>query len=85
MNQIVPAIFDAGVFRPLKPVELADGTRVELQLEVPAVRTPSEPEHEGDETKKAWQAYIQRMEALPDNSPRDGFSNRDHDRVIYGG
>jgi hypothetical protein len=26
----IPAIFDAGVFRPLEPVDLADGTRAEV-------------------------------------------------------
>jgi hypothetical protein len=28
--------------------------------------------------------FIEDMEAIPDESPNDGFSNRDHDRVIYG-
>lgn len=34
MNRSIPAIFDAGVFRPLKPVELAEGTQVEVQVPV---------------------------------------------------
>lgn len=32
MSQFIAAIFDAGVFRPLEPVQLADGTRVQVQV-----------------------------------------------------
>lgn len=32
MSHTIPAIFEAGVFRPLEPVQLADGTQVEVQL-----------------------------------------------------
>ena len=32
MSHTIHAIFDAGVFRPLEPVALAEGTRVEVQL-----------------------------------------------------
>jgi predicted DNA-binding antitoxin AbrB/MazE fold protein len=81
MTRTISAIFDAGVFRPLEPVGLADGTQVELQLEVSA---PGIPNEVNEETKKAWQQYIQRMEAMPDNSPQDGLTNREHDRIIYG-
>lgn len=30
MSHIIPAIFDSGVFRPLEPVDLAEGTRAEV-------------------------------------------------------
>jgi Protein of unknown function DUF104 len=30
MSRAIPAIFDAGVFRPLEPVSLADGTRADV-------------------------------------------------------
>ena len=82
MSRTIPAIFDAGVFRPLEPVELADGTHVELQLQV---QEPSTADEVDDATRQAWLGYLDRMETLPDNSPRDGLSNRDHDRIIYGG
>ena len=81
MTRVIPAIFDAGVFRPLEPVGLADGTHVELQLDVSAESAPPALD---EDAKDAWQAYIKRMEAMPDESPRDGLSNRDHDRIIYG-
>jgi predicted DNA-binding antitoxin AbrB/MazE fold protein len=81
MVRTISAIFDAGVFRPLEPVGLADGTQVELSLQVAGTSIGEISET----TKKAWLDYLDRMESLPDNSPTDGLTNRDHDRIIYGG
>jgi predicted DNA-binding antitoxin AbrB/MazE fold protein len=82
MNQTIPAIFDSGVFRPLQPVNLADGTQVQVQVQEPEqVRTDKADEA----TRNSWNDYLDRMESLPGRSPQDGLTNRDHDRVIYGG
>jgi predicted DNA-binding antitoxin AbrB/MazE fold protein len=80
MSQSVPAIFDGSVFRPLEPVELAQGTPVTVQFPV----VPQAAASGKDETCQAWRDFLDRMEALPDNSPNDGISNRDHDRILYG-
>lgn len=82
MTRTITAIFDAGVFRPLEPVELADGTQVELQLQLAVT---SDGGAADETTRQAWLKYLERMESLPDISPSDGLTNRDHDRVIYGG
>jgi predicted DNA-binding antitoxin AbrB/MazE fold protein len=82
MSRTIPAIFDAGVFRPLEPVDLAQGTQVELQLQV---SSPPISDVVDEETRRAWQAYLDRMESLPDMSPGDGLTNRDHDKILYGG
>lgn len=79
---MIAAIFDAGVFRPLEPVELADGTQVELQLNLAEPTTAAD---NGAPAANTWLEFVERMESLPDNSPKDGLSNRDHDRIIYGG
>jgi predicted DNA-binding antitoxin AbrB/MazE fold protein len=81
MTRSISAVYDAGVFRPLEPVDLAQGTHVELKLEL--ATTPGGVDL-ADETKKSWNEYLDRMESLPDNSPDDGLTNRDHDRIIYG-
>ena len=81
MSRSIPAIFDAGVFRPLQPVGLADGTHVELQLQL---SSPPQADEISVSTKKAWLEYLDRMESLPDHSPKNDLSNRDHDRIIYG-
>jgi predicted DNA-binding antitoxin AbrB/MazE fold protein len=79
MDQSVPAIFDGTVFRPLAPVELAQGTPVTVQF-----AASTAPSADDAAARLAWQAYIERMESLPDESASDGFSNRDHDRLLYG-
>ena len=32
MSQTIPAVFESGLFRPLEPVELAEGTQVVVQV-----------------------------------------------------
>ena len=82
MSHTIPAVFDDGVFRPLAPVDLAKGTLVDVRLASPSSAVTDEVE---EETRQAWCDFLDRMESLPDDSPRDGLSNRDHDRIIYGG
>ncbi len=36
MNPLIQAVFDSGVFRPLGPVDLAEGTQVEVRAPTPA-------------------------------------------------
>ena len=80
MSHTIPAVFNSGTFRPLEPVELAEGTPAVVQVESTVVGASSEVD---EETRKAWCDYLDRMERLPDDSPRDGLTNRDHDRIIY--
>jgi predicted DNA-binding antitoxin AbrB/MazE fold protein len=83
MSHTIPAVFAAGVFRPLKPVDLAEGTQVEVQVPTaapPAELTTEELAHQQAATRQ----FIAKMEALPDEGPDDGFSGRDHDKILYG-
>lgn len=83
MSHTIPAIFDSGVFRPLEPVDLAEGTQVEVQ--VPAATPPLELSPEELARQQAAIAkFVAKMEALPDEGPDDGFSGRDHDEILYG-
>lgn len=85
MSQTISAIFDSGVFRPLVPVEIAEGTQV--QIEIPQ----SAPHAFGEFTPEdlaRQQAAIKDMlaeiERLPIKELDDGFSGQDHDKVLYG-
>ena len=83
MSHTIHAIFDAGVFRPLEPVELAEGTQVEVT--VPAAAPPAELSPEELVRQQAAIAkFLAKMEALPNEGPDDGFSGRDHDKILYG-
>ena len=83
MSQTIPAVFDAGVFRPLQPVELAEGTQVEVQVPAPAPLAELPPE-ELARQQIAINKFLAKMESLPAEGPDDGFSGRDHDQTLYG-
>jgi hypothetical protein len=36
-----------------------------------------------EEHKQVIVAFLDQMERMPERSPADGFSNRDHDQIIY--
>lgn len=83
MSHTIPAVYDAGVFRPLEPVDLAQGTQVEVQVLSP--RSPTDlPPEELARQRNAIEEFLARMEALSAEGPDDGFSGRDHDKVLYG-
>ena len=87
MIHTVPAVFDAGVFRPLEPVDLADGTQVIVQMPLTRDMNATDEELPPDELARQ-QAAIEEMlaeiESLPIEEPDDGFSGRDHDKILYG-
>ena len=75
MTHRISAVYEKGVFRPVQPVELQDGARVELVHETPgAAADPRELAGALDE-----------IASLPCEGPDDGFSGDDADRVLYGG
>jgi predicted DNA-binding antitoxin AbrB/MazE fold protein len=37
MDHLISAVFDSGIFRPLVPVDLAQGTQVEVQVPIASV------------------------------------------------
>jgi predicted DNA-binding antitoxin AbrB/MazE fold protein len=78
MSDTIPAIFDGSVFKPLVPVSSEQGTRVEVEVPSPT------PGQENGYSREAMVEFLKEMASLPDDSPNDGFSNQDHDRVIYG-
>lgn len=86
MDDTITAIFDSGVFRPLKPVDLAEGTQVQVQLPHQSAAINTElPPHELSCQQAAIEEMLVEIESLPIEEPDDGFSGRDHDQVLYGG
>jgi predicted DNA-binding antitoxin AbrB/MazE fold protein len=55
MSRAIPAIFDAGVFRPLEPVELAEGTQVEVTVGPAPVKEESQ-----QGAPMAWRDFVER-------------------------
>lgn len=75
MTNRIEAVYERGVFRPVRPVTLAEGERVELAFET---RPPVADPHE-------LATALDEIAALPPEGPADGFSGVDADRILYGG
>ena len=84
MNDRIEAIYENGVFRPLGEVSLPDQLRVVLTIENEPVRVADDPEVVSRQ-KRAAALLDARLAQIPDNSPDDGFSSEDHDKILYGG
>lgn len=74
MSNRIQAVYEHGVFRPIDPVPLEEGAKVELSYERPAPLKPPQP----------MLAAIEEIARLPLEGPDDGFSGADHDDILYG-
>ena len=78
MTTTAAAIYEHGVLRPLSPLPLVEGARVEVTVTDDVSFTQATMNgHAGD--------LLREVAALPMESGDSGFSGRDHDRVLYGG
>lgn len=77
MVKTVTATYENGLLRPAEPLPLEEGQRVEL--------TVSTPDDDDARRHEALIAGLNEIAALPLESPNDGFSGADHDKVLYGG
>jgi predicted DNA-binding antitoxin AbrB/MazE fold protein len=62
------AVYEGGVLRLMQPIDLPEGTRVEITL-VKNKKTPAE--------------ILAAIASLPLEGDRDEFSGRDRDKIIY--
>src|SRR6185437_6108115 len=74
MTNRITAVFEHGVFRPVTPVTLHEGARVELAFES---EQPLKP-------PQAMLEAIEEIANLPLEGPEDGFPGAEHDRIVYG-
>lgn len=77
MTTTASAIYENGLLRPLVPLPLAEGARVEVMV------TDDNPSSQPAGANCAAD-YLREIAALPVESANDGFSGRDHDRILYG-
>jgi hypothetical protein len=83
MPPTIEAVYEQGVLRPDRPIDLAEGSRVEI-IVLP-VAPPPQPNDEGRYPEPgSIMDLIAEMAALPLESSPDGFSGEDHDEVLYG-
>lgn len=72
MTTTIQAVYERGVLRLKEPIELADGTTVEVTItsSKPGCETPAE--------------ILSAIASLPIDGDGSEFSGRDHDKVLYG-
>jgi predicted DNA-binding antitoxin AbrB/MazE fold protein len=75
MTSSITAVFEAGLLRPTVPLDLAEGTRVELII--------INGEHNGKETGRNAASILAGIAALP-TAGDDPRTSLDHDQVLYG-
>ena len=73
MTKEIEAVYEQGMIRPLQPLELPEGARLDL-----IVITHEEPKTNGNAAE-----IIAEIAALPLESASDGFAGREHDSVLY--
>lgn len=69
----ITAIYEKGVLRLMQPMELPDGTSVDIIV----IPKPSHSEHKNPAD------ILADIAALPLEENADTFSGRDHDKVLY--
>lgn len=82
MDNRIEAIYENGVFKPLTEVALPNQLRVVLRIE-PEIPDAADVESVARQ-QRAMAALDAELEHVPDNSPDDGLSSADHDRILYG-
>ncbi len=81
MSPTIEAVYEQGVFRPRRPVDLAEGTRVEVIVIAPTTDKPNDAPPTGIQTPAEILAEIAAWAEAIDSPTRDG---RDHDAILYG-
>lgn len=74
MSQTISAIYENGVLRPEKPLEVSEGAKVEIVVTI----------LESKKQKRTPAEILAELAALPIEGKTDKFSGRDHDKILYG-
>jgi predicted DNA-binding antitoxin AbrB/MazE fold protein len=80
----IQAIFEHGVLRPLQPIQLNEDEVVSLVITRPYENGSNADDARANKQRESILQFVEKVESLPSNSPSDGMTNRDHDRLIYG-
>ena len=73
MTKEIEAIYERGIIRPVQPLELPEGTRLDI-----IVTTQEKPRPNGNVAE-----LLAEIAGLPLESASDSFSGREHDSILY--
>jgi len=74
MTKEIEAVYEHGIIRPLQPLELPEGSR----LDVIVVTHESQSQPNGNTAE-----MLAEIAALPLESSGEAFSGREHDSILY--
>jgi predicted DNA-binding antitoxin AbrB/MazE fold protein len=75
------AIFDNGVLKPLEPVILPDQSRFKVTVEPAEVVV--DPQDVLAKQRAALLSLREELKKIPQHQNNDGWSVRDHDKLLY--
>ena len=73
MTKEIEAVYEQGMIRPLQPLELPEGARLDL-----IVITHEQPKTNGNTVE-----ILAEIAALPLEGSSDDFAGSDHDSILY--
>lgn len=73
MTKEIEAVYEQGVIRPLQPLELPEGARLDVIVIT----------HEEIKTNGNAAAILAEIAALPLENSSDAFAGREHDSILY--
>ena len=73
MTKEIEAIYEHGIIRPVKPLELPEGSRLDVIVMM----------HEKPRTNGNAAGILAEIAALPLEGASDAFSGREHDSILY--
>ena len=73
MTKEIQAVYEHGMIRPLQPLELPEGARLEVIVIT----------HEQTQTNGNAAETLAEIAALPLEGATDTFTGRDHDSILY--
>ena len=73
MTKEIEAVYEHGMIRPLEPLELPEGARLDV-----IVITHEQPKTNGNAAE-----VLAEIAALPLEGSTDAFTGREHDSVLY--
>ena len=81
MTMTIDAVYEASAFRPLVPVELPEGKRVRLTINIGDGATNLLPEPDPSRVAE----IMAEIAALAVRHGEPETASRDHDKILYGG
>ena len=73
MTKQIEAVYEHGMIRPLQPLELPEGARLDVIVIT----------HEQPKTNGSAAEILAEIAALPLEGPTDAFAGREHDSILY--